>query len=89
MIRNTTRNVARALRTAAPLTACATGGSYVQSYLYDNTTEQKKRTGRGAMIGTSVGVGHGMLRCNSANGRRINPLCSGDVGEMCRASQGN
>ncbi len=39
MIRNTTRNVALALMSAAVLSACATGGSYVQSDQYGNPTE--------------------------------------------------
>ena len=44
MIRNTTRNVALALMSAAVLSACATGGSYVQSDQYGNPTEQQNRT---------------------------------------------
>ncbi len=49
MIRNTTRNVALALMSAAVLSACATGGSYVQSDQYGNPTEQRR-------IGTAIGA---------------------------------
>ena len=53
MIRNTTRNVALALMSAAVLSACATGGSYVQSDQYGNPTEQQNRTGRNALNGAA------------------------------------
>ena len=56
MIRNTTRNVALALMSAAVLSACATGGSYVQSDQYGNPTEQQNRTGRNALIGAGIGA---------------------------------
>ena len=70
MIRNTTRNVALALMSAAVLSACATGGSYVQSDQYGNPTEQQNRTGRNALIGTAIGVAAGLLTGDSATERR-------------------
>ena len=51
--------------TAAVLSACATGGSYVQSDPYGNPTQQQNRTGKGALIGTAIGVAAGLLTADS------------------------
>ena len=45
--RTAIRNLSIGLASAAVLSACATGGSYVQSDPYGNPTQQQNRTGRG------------------------------------------
>lgn len=88
MIRNTTRNVALALMSAAVLSACATGGSYVQSDQYGNPTEQQNRTGRNALIGTAIGVAAGLLSGDSATERRQHALIGAGIGALSGAAVG-
>ncbi len=88
MIRPATRNVALALMTAAALTACATGGSYVQSDQYGNPVEQQNRTGRNALIGTAVGVAAGLLSGNSATERRQHAMIGAGIGALSGAAVG-
>ncbi|TPD73030.1 cell envelope biogenesis protein OmpA [Stenotrophomonas maltophilia] len=88
MIRNTTRNVALALMSAAVLSACATGGSYVQSDPYGNPTEQQNRTGRNALIGTAIGVAAGLLSGDSATERRQHALIGAGIGALSGAAVG-
>ena len=54
--RTVIRNLSIGLASAAVLSACATGGSYVQSDPYGNPTQQQNRTGKGALIGTAIGT---------------------------------
>ena len=56
------RNLSIGLVAAAVLSACATGGSYVQQDQYGNQTQQQNKTGKGGLIGaTLVGAGIGAL----------------------------
>lgn len=71
MIRNTTRNVALALMSAAVLSACATGGSYVQSDQYGNPTEQQNRTGRNALIDLRPSIPMPQQKCLAAYLRNL------------------
>ena len=64
--RTTFRNVSIGLVAAAVLSACATGGSYVQSDPYGNPTQQQNRTGKGALIGAAIGTAAGLLSGDSA-----------------------
>jgi len=71
MKRTAIQGMSVALASALLLSACATGGSYVQRDQYGNQTEQQNdRTGRGALIGTAVGVAAGLLSGSSATERR-------------------
>jgi outer membrane protein OmpA-like peptidoglycan-associated protein len=83
-----TRNVALALMTAAALSACATGGSYVQSDQYGNPTQQQNRTGRNALIGGAIGVAAGLLTGNSATERRQHAMIGAGIGALGGAAVG-
>ena len=83
------RNVALALMTAAALTACATGGSYVQSDQYGNPTEQQSRTGRNALIGGAIGVAAGLLTGDSAVERRQHAMIGAGIGALSGGAIGN
>lgn len=48
------KSLAVALASAIALSACATGGSYVQRDQYGDQTQQQNRTGRNALIGTAI-----------------------------------
>jgi len=89
MIRTAPRNLAMALMAAAALTACATGGSYVQSDPYGNPTEQQNRTGRGALIGAAIGTAAGLLSGNSATERRQHAMIGAGIGALSGAAVGN
>lgn len=89
MIRTAPRNLAVALMAAAALTACATGGSYVQSDPYGNPTEQQNRTGRGALIGAAIGTAAGLLSGNSATERRQHAMIGAGIGALSGAAVGN
>jgi outer membrane protein OmpA-like peptidoglycan-associated protein len=88
MIRSAPRNVALALMTAAALSACATGGSYVQSDQYGNPTEQRSNTGRNALIGTAIGVAAGLLTGDSATERRQHAMVGAGIGALAGAGVG-
>jgi len=88
MIRSTPRNLALALMTAAALTACATGGSYVQSDQYGNPTQQQNRTGRNALIGTAIGAAAGLLTGGSATERRQHAMIGAGIGALSGAAVG-
>jgi len=88
MIRSAPRNVALALMTAAALTACATGGSYVQSDPYGNETQQQNKTGRNALIGTAIGVAAGLLTGDSATERRQHAMIGAGIGALSGAAVG-
>ncbi|KMM74879.1 cell envelope biogenesis protein OmpA [Xanthomonas sp. LMG 8992] len=85
----TLRGVSVALASALVLSACATGGSYVQRDQYGNPTEQQNRTGRGALIGTAVGVAAGLLSGSSATERRQHAMIGAGIGALSGAAIGN
>ncbi|MCW0392879.1 putative lipoprotein YiaD [Xanthomonas sacchari] len=90
MMKTTTlRGVSVALASALVLSACATGGSYVQRDQYGNPTEQQNRTGRGALIGTAVGVAAGLLSGSSATERRQHAMIGAGIGALSGAAIGN
>ncbi|MDY4283571.1 OmpA family protein [Xanthomonas sp. LF07-6] len=90
MMKTTTlRGVYVALASALVLSACATGGSYVQRDQYGNPTEQQNRTGRGALIGTAVGVAAGLLSGSSATERRQHAMIGAGIGALSGAAIGN
>ncbi|WP_295939313.1 OmpA family protein [uncultured Xanthomonas sp.] len=90
MMKTTTlRGVSVALAIALVLSACATGGSYVQRDQYGNPTEQQNRTGRGALIGTAVGVAAGLLSGSSATERRQHAMIGAGIGALSGAAIGN
>ncbi|MBO9829054.1 OmpA family protein [Xanthomonas sp. A2111] len=83
------RGISVALTSALVLSACATGGSYVQRDQYGNPTEQQNRTGRGALIGTAVGVAAGLLSGSSATERRQHAMIGAGIGALSGAAIGN
>ncbi|MBO9880297.1 OmpA family protein [Xanthomonas sp. D-109] len=83
------RGLSVALASALVLSACATGGSYVQRDQYGNPTEQQNRTGRGALIGTAVGVAAGLLSGSSATERRQHAMIGAGIGALSGAAIGN
>ncbi|WP_425510167.1 OmpA family protein [Xanthomonas indica] len=85
----TLRGGSVALASALVLSACATGGSYVQRDQYGNPTEQQNRTGRGALIGTAVGVAAGLLSGSSATERRQHAMIGAGIGALSGAAIGN
>lgn len=78
-----------ALASALVLSACATGGSYVQQDQYGNQSEQQNRTGRGALIGTAIGVAAGLLSGDSATERRQHAMVGAGIGALSGAAIGN
>ncbi|CBA15656.1 OmpA family protein [Xanthomonas albilineans] len=78
-----------ALIGALLLSACATGGSYVQRDQNGQPTEQENRTGRGALIGTAVGVVAGLLSGSSATERRQHAMIGAGIGALSGAAIGN
>ncbi|MEE7546689.1 OmpA family protein [Xanthomonas sp. Kuri4-1] len=89
MIRAASKCVSVALVSALALSACATGGSYVQSDQYGNPTQQQNRTGRNALIGTAVGVAAGLLTGDSATERRQHAMIGAGIGALSGAAVGN
>ncbi|MCW4455379.1 OmpA family protein [Flavobacterium sp. MXW15] len=89
MSRSATRNLSLALLTAAALSACATGGSYVQSDPYGNPSQQQNRTGRGALIGAAIGTAAGLLSGDSATERRQHAMIGAGIGALSGAAVGN
>jgi outer membrane protein OmpA-like peptidoglycan-associated protein len=90
MLRSAPKCLSLALVSAIALSACATGGSYVQSDQYGNSTEQQNnRTSRGALIGTAIGVAAGLLTGNSATERRQHAMIGAGIGALSGAAIGN
>jgi len=90
MKRTVIQGMSVALASALVLSACATGGSYVQRDQYGNPTEQQNnRTGRGALIGTAVGVAAGLLSGSSATERRQHAMIGAGIGALSGAAIGN
>ncbi|MBD7920512.1 OmpA family lipoprotein [Xanthomonas sp. GW] len=90
MKRTVIQGMSVALASALLLSACATGGSYVQRDQYGNPTEQQNnRTGRGALIGTAVGVAAGLLSGSSATERRQHAMIGAGIGALSGAAIGN
>jgi len=89
MKRTAIQGISVALASALVLSACATGGSYVQRDQYGNPTEQQNRTGRGALIGTAVGVAAGLLSGSSATERRQHAMIGAGIGALSGAAIGN
>ena len=87
--RTTFRNVSIGLVAAAVLSACATGGSYVQSDPYGNPTRQQNRTGKGALIGAAIGTAAGLLSGGSATERRQHAMIGAGIGALGGAAIGN
>ncbi|TQU68572.1 cell envelope biogenesis protein OmpA, partial [Xanthomonas perforans] len=75
-----TKSLAVALASAIALSACATGGSYVQRDQYGEQTQQQNRTGRNALIGTAIGVAAGLLTGDSATERRQHAMVGAGIG---------
>ena len=74
---------------ALVLSACATGGMYVQQDANGNPTQQQPRTGRGALIGTAIGVAAGLLSGDSATERRQHAMIGAGIGALSGAAIGN
>ncbi|KWV10247.1 OmpA family protein [Xanthomonas translucens pv. translucens] len=90
MKRTAIQGMSVTLASALLLSACATGGSYVQRDQYGNQTEQQNdRTGRGALIGTAVGVAAGLLSGSSATERRQHAMIGAGIGALSGAAIGN
>ena len=90
MSASTSKCLCLALVSAIAMSACATGGSYVQSDQYGNSTEQQNnRTSRGALIGTAIGVAAGLLTGNSATERRQHAMIGAGIGALSGAAVGN
>ena len=87
--RTVIRNLSIGLASAAVLSACATGGSYVQSDPYGNPTQQQNRTGKGALIGTAIGVAAGLLSGDNATERRQRAMVGAGIGALAGAAIGN
>ena len=88
MARLSIRNVSLALLSAAVLSACATGGSYVQSDQYGNPSQQQNKTGRNAAIGAGIGVLAGLLSGDSATERRQHAMVGAGIGALGGAAIG-
>ncbi|HEY0235153.1 MAG TPA: OmpA family protein [Afipia sp.] len=89
MFRAASKCVSVALVSTLTLSACATGGSYVQSDQNGNSTQQQNRTGRSALIGTAVGVVAGLLTGDSATERRQHAMIGAGIGALSGAAVGN
>jgi len=87
--RTVIRNLSIGLVSAAVLSACATGGSYVQSDPYGNPTQQQNRTGKGALIGAAIGTAAGLLSGSSATERRQHAMIGAGIGALGGAAVGN
>ncbi|MBB4593145.1 OmpA family protein [Xanthomonas cannabis] len=83
-----TKSLAVALASAIALSACATGGSYVQRDQYGKQTQQQNRTGRNALIGTAIGVAAGLLTGDSATERRQHAMVGAGIGALSGAAVG-
>ncbi|MCE4371021.1 OmpA family protein [Xanthomonas hortorum] len=83
-----TKSLAVALASAIALSACSTGGSYVQRDQYGDQTQQQNRTGRNALIGTAIGVAAGLLTGDSATERRQHAMVGAGIGALSGAAVG-
>ncbi|MEC3889103.1 OmpA family protein [Xanthomonas campestris] len=82
------KSLAVALASAIALSACATGGSYVQRDQYGDQTQHQNRTGRNALIGTAIGVAAGLLTGDSATERRQHAMIGAGIGALSGAAVG-
>ncbi|AXI84177.1 OmpA family protein [Xylella taiwanensis] len=89
MMRTALKPTCTVLVAALVLSACATGGSYVQSDQSGNPTEQQNRTGRGAAIGAAIGAAAGLLSGHSATKRRQRAMLGVGIGALAGAAIGN
>ncbi|WP_269790961.1 OmpA family protein [Stenotrophomonas sp. Iso1] len=87
--RNVIRNLSIGLVAAAVLSGCATGGSYVQQDQYGNTPQQQNKTGKGALIGTAIGVAAGLLSGGDATERRQRAMVGAGIGALSGGAIGN
>lgn len=87
MSSTTLKTTAIALATSLLLSACATG--YVQQDANGNPTQQRNRTGTGALIGTAIGVAAGLLSGDSATERRQHAMIGAGIGALSGAAIGN
>lgn len=83
------KSMSVALASALTLSACSTGGSYVQQDPNGNPSEQQNRTGRGALIGAAIGTAAGLLTGNSATERRQHAMIGAGIGALSGAAIGN
>lgn len=89
MFRSASKCLSVALVSAIALSACATGGSYVQQDPYGNPTQQQNRTGRSAAIGAAIGAAAGLITGNSATHRRQQAMIGAGIGALTGAAIGN
>ncbi|GHH49172.1 OmpA family protein [[Pseudomonas] boreopolis] len=89
MYRSASKCLSVALVSAIALSACATGGSYVQQDQYGNPTQQQNKTGRGALIGAAIGAAAGLITGNSATERRQHAMIGAGIGALSGAAIGN
>ena len=89
MSRSVTKLLAASIASTLVLSACATGGMYVQQDANGNPTQQQPRTGRGALIGTAIGVAAGLLSGDSATERRQHAMIGAGIGALSGAAIGN
>lgn len=88
MFRAANKQVCVAVAAALALSACATGGSYVQQDPYGNPTQQQNKTGRNALIGAAIGVAGGLLTGDSATERRQHAMIGAGIGALGGAAIG-
>jgi len=88
MFRAASKPFCLAAATALALSACATGGSYVQQDPYGNPTQQQNKTGRNALIGAAIGVAGGLLTGDSATERRQHAMVGAGIGALGGAAIG-
>ncbi|MFT4249171.1 MAG: OmpA family protein [Pseudomonas sp.] len=89
MFRTASKCLSVALVSAIALSACATGGSYVQQDQNGNPTQQKNKTGRSAAIGAAIGAAAGLITGNSATHRRQQAMVGAGIGALAGAAIGN
>jgi len=88
MFRAATKPVCIAVAAALSMSACATGGSYVQQDANGNPTQQQNKTGRNALIGAAIGVAGGLLTGDSATERRQHAMVGAGIGALGGAAIG-
>ena len=89
MLRSASKCLSVALISAIALSACATGGSYVQQDQNGNPTQQQNKTGLSAGIGAAIGAAAGLITGNSATHRRQQAMIGAGIGALAGAAIGN